>query len=439
VAPVSAFSAYNALNQLTGQSSYSTSTGAAVGTGSSAFGYDGDGNMSLVTAKDASGTVTGQTSYTYDDASRLIGITTPGSSKWQFVYDGLSRLRVSRSWKWTNGAWVQDSEKRRVYRGMRVVQERDQNNAVIVSYCGRLARSTASGTVFYGFDGRGNVTTLTDATGSVVGSYTYDAWGNLLASSGAKAGENLYRFSGKEQLAGMSAYGFRFYSSGLGRWINRDPIRESGGTNVYAFVGSNPVNKRDAHGFDSDGSNEGCPAGLMEVCRNNPGGVDWVGGGGSGSVDEGGTEGGETGGGAGGVVNMPVEAPVSNSPLLDELLQGGYVKPPAAPAPPDYNHFFIWEEEPENTDDYLSRVGDYGGPSIPARGPGNNWNPDEKDFAREPGFCHSCGTTDPGTKSGSWTLDHQPPSHICEPGEQQNLFRQCKTCMATQGGSMRWR
>jgi len=251
VAKTQTTSTYNALNQLTGQSSYSTSSGAAVGTGSSAFGYDGDGNMNSVTAKDAAGAVTGQTSYSYDDASRLIGIITPGSSKWQFVYDGLSRLRISRSWNWVNGAWVQNSEKRRVYLGMDVVQERDSNNNVTASYTGRrLARSTASGAVFYGFDGRGNVTTLTDGTGAVVGSYTYDAWGNTLASSGAKALENPYRFYGKEQLAGMYSYGLRFYSSGLGRWINRDPIREGGGVNLYCFVGNNPSNKADRYGLD---------------------------------------------------------------------------------------------------------------------------------------------------------------------------------------------
>ena len=79
--------AYNALNQLTSQNRFDTSSGQAVATGSSAFGYDGDGNMNAVASKDASGTTTGQTSYSYDDASRLIGITTPGSSKWQLVYE----------------------------------------------------------------------------------------------------------------------------------------------------------------------------------------------------------------------------------------------------------------------------------------------------------------------------------------------------------------
>ncbi len=146
-------------------------------------------------------------------------------------------------------------ELRRVYVGRDVVQERDVNNVVIASYTrtgnigGILARTTSSSSTFYGYDLGGNVTTLTDNTGAQVGSYTYDAWGNTVASSGARAGENPYRFSTKESLAGFYSYGLRFYAPGLGRWINRDPMGEAGGTNVYLFVGNNPVNMVDENGL----------------------------------------------------------------------------------------------------------------------------------------------------------------------------------------------
>ncbi len=35
--------------------------------------------------------------------------------------------------------------------------------------------------------------------------------------------------------------GYRFYNPELGRWINRDPIGEDGGLNVYAFVGNGAI------------------------------------------------------------------------------------------------------------------------------------------------------------------------------------------------------
>ena len=114
---------------------------------------------------------------------------------------------------------------------------------------GILARTTSTGSVFYGYDGGGNVTTLTNASDAVVGSYTYDAYGNSVYTSGVAAFDNPYRFSTKEQIGGLYSYGFRFYSPGLGRWINRDPISERGGGNLYCFVGNNPVNQVDIYGL----------------------------------------------------------------------------------------------------------------------------------------------------------------------------------------------
>ncbi|MDQ3847657.1 MAG: RHS repeat-associated core domain-containing protein, partial [Thermoproteota archaeon] len=78
--------------------------------------------------------------------------------------------------------------------------------------------------------------------------YSYDAFGNTIAR-GAQAGQP-YRFSTKEQHAfsGLYDYGFRFYSPGLGRWINRDPIAETGGLNLYGFVANGPLNKHDDWG-----------------------------------------------------------------------------------------------------------------------------------------------------------------------------------------------
>ena len=184
----------------------------------------------------------------------LTGIINPGSSKREFLYDGMSRMRVSRNWNWQNGAWVPQSEKRRVYDGMDVVQERDGANVITASYTradnigGILARSTSSGSVYFGYDGGGNVTELTDNAGAVVGTYAYDAFGQTVATSGAAAAGNPYRFSTKEDVGGFYYYGSRFYSPGIGRWMNRDPLRESGGLNVYGFNRNSPTNFVDPDG-----------------------------------------------------------------------------------------------------------------------------------------------------------------------------------------------
>ena len=41
----------------------------------------------------------------------------------------------------------------------------------------------------------------------------------------------------------------RPYDPNLGRWIQRDPIGERGGLNLYGYVVNDPVNKMDLFGF----------------------------------------------------------------------------------------------------------------------------------------------------------------------------------------------
>jgi RHS repeat-associated protein len=50
--------------------------------------------------------------------------------------------------------------------------------------------------------------------------------------------------------------------------------------------------------------------------------------------------------------------------------------------------------------------------------------------------CHTCGATTPGTKSGAWVRDHQPPTSIAGRGPQ-TAYPQCMDCMRQQGGMVR--
>jgi len=61
---------------------------------------------------------------------------------------------------------------------------------------------------------------------------------------------NIIRYSSKyyDSETRVYDYGLRFYNPSLGRWINRDPIEESGGDNLYGFVGNEPLNTVDLLG-----------------------------------------------------------------------------------------------------------------------------------------------------------------------------------------------
>jgi hypothetical protein len=85
--------------------------------------------------------------------------------------------------------------------------------------------------------------------------------------------------------------------------------------------------------------------------------------------------------------------------------------------------------------------GPFAGDSIPARGPGYNFNYAEREqgnlIGRTTG-CHTCGTTEPGTPSGNFFLDHQLPNVWNPLGRPQRLYPQCKSCSGRQGGWLRW-
>jgi uncharacterized protein RhaS with RHS repeats len=40
-----------------------------------------------------------------------------------------------------------------------------------------------------------------------------------------------------------------YYDPGVQRWINRDPVEERGGLNLYAFVVNNPIGRADSYGL----------------------------------------------------------------------------------------------------------------------------------------------------------------------------------------------
>ena len=101
------------------------------------------------------------------------------------------------------------------------------------------------------YDNNGNVTAYVDVQGNVVASYIYDAFGNTVSQSGELSDTFHHRFSTKyhDTDSDLYYYGYRFYSPSLSRWLNRDPIEEDGGVNLYAFCGNSSVSFFDIFGL----------------------------------------------------------------------------------------------------------------------------------------------------------------------------------------------
>jgi RHS repeat-associated protein len=111
-----------------------------------------------------------------------------------------------------------------------------------------LARIKADGTIrHYKSDALGSVIALTDDTGVIRTTYTYDPFGNVPVSG--ETSDNPFQYTGRENDGtGLYYYRARYYSPELQRFVSEDPIKIEGGINFYEFVGNNPVNFVDPTG-----------------------------------------------------------------------------------------------------------------------------------------------------------------------------------------------
>jgi RHS repeat-associated protein len=91
-------------------------------------------------------------------------------------------------------------------------------------------------------DALGNVLGRMMPSGSVTEDITYDAWGQITSgSSDGLAWKGLFYDSN----TGLYYMRARWYDPETGRFMSEDPIGLSGGINMYAFAGDDPVNGRD--------------------------------------------------------------------------------------------------------------------------------------------------------------------------------------------------
>lgn len=103
------------------------------------------------------------------------------------------------------------------------------------------------------YDGNGNVIALLDEGGGEQAAFEYDPYGNVIRASGPAASFNPFRFATKYQdpETKLVYHNARYYSAELGRFLSNDPIGESGGLNLYGYVGNDPVNGVDYLGYQN--------------------------------------------------------------------------------------------------------------------------------------------------------------------------------------------
>jgi RHS repeat-associated protein len=207
--------------------------------------YDAEGNL----VRKYKAGILDQT-FTWNDLGQLASVTTNGSTV-TYGYSGSGR-RARRTVGGQSNYFVYDDDD--------LLLEIDGSGNPYRSYThlpgtdNPLSLRVTSGGVdsyyYYTTAHSGHVSGLLNATGSVAAQYRYTPFGVVEASSGPIANQPL-RYMSREQEPATGLYYVRnrWYDPALARFVSEDPIGLEGGSNPYAYVGNDPVNKRDPSGL----------------------------------------------------------------------------------------------------------------------------------------------------------------------------------------------
>lgn len=205
------------------------------GGSSASLTYDLNGNM----------TSDGTNSYSWDACDRLIKITYPGTgNNTQFLYSPWGKF-VSIV---ETVSGTVNSTKQFVWCGSYAAEARNATSAIVAQYYA-LGQTISGSKYYYTADHLQSVREMTDTSGTIQAQYSYDPFGRTLQIQGTLSSDSQYAGYYFHAASGLNLTVYRAYNPNLGRFINRDPIEEFGGINLYGYAGNSSANFTDPSGL----------------------------------------------------------------------------------------------------------------------------------------------------------------------------------------------
>ena len=181
-----------------------------------------------------------QISYTYDYQGRMVEKTTNGDTT-RHIWDDFNIIAELGASQTRYNIW-----------GLDLSQTPQGAGGVGGLLAVAVAGGADPGMFHPAYDANGNITEYVNATGNVIASRTYSPFGETTATTGnADAFTHWWSTKPWDPVTGFSEYEFRMYHTGLGRWVNRDPIGEEGGVNVFAHTRNSPIASIDYLGMQA--------------------------------------------------------------------------------------------------------------------------------------------------------------------------------------------
>jgi RHS repeat-associated protein len=221
--------------------------------------YDSMGNMR--TLPKAPGVSTDQSTLKWDAWNRLVEVKEGSTVVASYTYDGLNR-RLTKTAGSETRHYYYDTQWRTLEERVGSSSTPDRQYTWGLRDRWDLLRRKRSTTnrldeTLYVLRDYLDPVAIADAAGNVVERYAYDAFGNVRfldqnygsRSSSSYAWDFLFHGEFRDPETKLYNYGHRYYDTGLGRWLSRDPIEEEGGWNLYAMVGNSPTDNVDSFGL----------------------------------------------------------------------------------------------------------------------------------------------------------------------------------------------
>ena len=193
-----------------------------------AYSYDWRGNQVEKV------TPTATTIYGYDERNLLVSVD-DGTNHITYQYDGAGR-RISQTVNGVTTQFVVDPSNA----DYQTLEELTGAGAVNAAYTYGLDRISGllpgqANATCYLSDALGSVGGLVSNTGSALGNYTYDAFGQVLTSPASV--NNAYTFAGErlDQATGLIDLRAREYDPSTGRFPSEDPLGFADSTNTYMY------------------------------------------------------------------------------------------------------------------------------------------------------------------------------------------------------------
>ena len=197
------------------------------------FTYDAGGNL----------TFDGTNTYTWNSRNQLASLAGPVNAT--FEYDGVGRRRAKTVAGVATGF---------LYDGLNLAQELSAGSPSANFLSGLsldevFTRTDASGSAHLLTDALGSTVALSDSSGAVSTSYTFQPFGATTRAGAATA--NSVEFAGRENDGtGLYFLRGRYFSPSLQRFMSEDPIGFSGGDpNLYSYVDNQPTMFVDPFGY----------------------------------------------------------------------------------------------------------------------------------------------------------------------------------------------